>query len=213
MTRDELLRIMPQAAANVDVFLEPLNAAMAEFEIGTSARQAAFLAQVAHESKQLSALEENLNYRPQAILATFNTPKRIRFTPAQAEQYGRTADHPADQPTIANIAYANRGGNGDATSGDGWKYRGAGLIQLTFKNNQEACADHFGVPRDQIGTWLRTPEGACRSAARFWRQNGLNELADAGEFERITIKINGALNGQPDRVALWDTARDALGVA
>ena len=213
MTRDELLQIMPLAAANVDTFADPLNAAMAEFEIDTPARQAAFLAQVAHESRQLSALEENLNYRPQAILATFNTPTHTRFTPAQAGQYGRTADHAADQQMIANIAYANRGGNGDAHSGDGWKYRGAGLIQLTFRSNQEACADHFGVPRDQIGAWLRTPEGACRSAARFWRQNGLNELADAGEFERITIKINGGLIGQPDRVAFWDAARDVMGVA
>ncbi len=213
MTRDELLQIMPLAAANVDAFADPLNAAMAEFEIDTPGRQAAFLAQVAHESRQLSALEENLNYRPQAILATFNTPAHIRFTPAQAEQYGRTADHPANQQMIANIAYANRGGNGDVASADGWKYRGAGLIQLTFRNNQEACADHFGVPRERIGAWLRTPEGACRSAARFWRQNGLNELADAGDFKRITIKINGGLIGQPDRVALWDTARDALRVA
>ncbi len=213
MTRDELLAIVPLAVANVEAFIDPLNAAMAEFEINTRERQAAFLAQVAHESRQLAALEENLNYRPQAILATFNTTRQIRFTPAQAELYGRTADHPADQPMIANIAYANRIGNGDVASGDGWKYRGAGLIQLTFKHNHEACADHFGVPRGEIGAWLRTPEGACRSAARFWQQNGLNQLADAGNFASITLKINGALNGQADRVALWDTARDVLGVA
>lgn len=213
MTRDELLEIMPLAATSVDAFIDPLDAAMEEFQINTPQRQAAFLAQVAHESKQLSAVEENLNYRPQAILATFNTPTHSRFTSAQAEQFGRTADHPANQQMIANIAYADRFGNGDVASGDGWRYRGAGLIQLTFRNNQEACADHFGVPRDQIGAWLRTPEGACRSAARFWRENGLNELADAGNFESITLKINGALNGQPDRVVLWDTARDVLGVA
>jgi putative chitinase len=213
MTRDELLQIMPDAAASVEAFVDPLGAAMQEFEINTPKRQAAFLAQVAHESRQLSALEENLNYRPQAILATFNSSKQVRFTPAQAEQYGRTSEHPANQQMIANIAYADRGGNGNAASGDGWRYRGAGLIQLTFKNNQEACADHFGVPRDEIGAWLRTPQGACRSAANFWQVNGLNELADDGDFERITFKINGGLSGQADRVALWDSARDVLGVA
>ena len=213
MTRNELLQIMPRATAAADSFVVPLEAAMREFGIDTPTRQAAFLAQVAHESNQLSALEEGMNYRPQAILDTFNTPKQIRFTPEQAEQYGRTPDHPADQRTIANIAYANRGGNGDAASGDGWTFRGTGLIQLTFRKNHESCADHFGVPRGQIGAWLRTPEGACRSAARYWRDNGLNELADAGDFVRITIRINGGLRGQTDRIALWGSAREVMGVA
>lgn len=213
MTRDDLLQIMPSSAANAGTYVIPLNAAMAEFAIDTPERQAAFLAQIAHESRQLSAVEENLNYRPQAILNTFNTPSKIRFTPEQAEEFGRTAEHPADQRMIASIAYANRGGNGDAASGDGWTFRGAGLIQLTFRGNQEGCADHFGIPRDQIGAWLRSPVGACRSAARYWRQNGLNELADAGDFVRITIRINGGLRGQHDRISLWDAARGVMGVA
>ncbi|WP_309662510.1 hypothetical protein [Sphingomonas sp.] len=213
MTRTELLQIMPRATANADAFLPPLEAAMAEFGIDTPARQAAFLAQVAHESEQLSALEESLNYRPQAILDTFNTSTHKRFTEEQAEMYGRTPAHPADQRMIASVAYANRGGNGDVASGDGWTFRGAGLIQLTFRSNQEACADHFGIPRAEIGAWLRTPEGACRSAARFWQIGGLNELADAGDFVRITVRINGGLNGQSNRVALWGSAREVMGVA
>ncbi len=213
MTREDLLQIMPRAAARADDFLKPLTAAMAEFAVDTPTRQAAFLAQIGHESSQLSALEENLNYRPQAILDMFNTPAHLRFMPEEAERYGRTADHPANQRMIANLAYANRGGNGDAASGDGWTYRGAGLIQLTFRKSHEACADHFRVPRAQIGTWLRTPEGACRSAARYWKDNGLNELADAGDFVRITIRINGGLRGQTDRIALWGSAREVMGAA
>jgi len=213
MTRDELLHIMPRAAAQADSFVLPLAAAMAEFGISTPQRQAAFLAQVAHESDQLSALEENMNYRPQAILDMFNTAAHVRFTPEQAELYGRTPAHPANQQMIANIAYANRGGNGDAASGDGWTFRGAGLIQLTFRNSHEACADHFGVPRGEIGRWLRTPEGASRSAARYWQENGLNELADAGDFVRITIRINGGLRGQTERIALWGSARAVMGAA
>ncbi len=213
MTREDLLRILPTAASRAEVFLAPLNAAMDEFDIDTPARQAAFLAQIGHESRQLAALEESFNYRPQALLDTFNTHTLVRFTPEQAELYGRTADHPANQRMIANIAYANRGGNGDAQSGDGWAFRGAGLIQLTFRDNQVACADHFGILREQIGVWLRTPEGASRSAARYWRVNGLNELADAGDFVRITIRINGGLRGQTDRISLWEAARGVMGVA
>jgi len=213
MTREELLRIMPRAGAHADVFSAPLAAAMAEFGIATPQRQAAFLAQVAHESDQLSALEESMNYRPQAILDMFNSSTHVRFTPEQAELYGRTPAHPANQEMIANIAYANRGGNGDASSGDGWRYRGAGLIQLTFRANHEGCADHFGVPRAQVGAWLRTPEGASRSAARFWQVAGLNELADAGDFVRITVRINGGLRGQSQRLALWDSAREVMGAA
>lgn len=213
MTAEELLQIMPNAGANAEIYAAPLTAAMAEFNINTPTRQAAFLAQIAHESSQLAHAQENLNYRPQAILSTFNTVKRTRFTAEQAEQYGRTANHPANQVMIANIAYANRNGNGDVASGDGWTYRGAGLIQLTFRSNHEACADFFDVPHKAIGAWLRAPEGACRSAGRFWQKNGLNELADAGEFESITLKINGGLRGQDDRVALWDSARETLGLA
>ena len=213
MTRDELLQILPGAGARVDVFLGPLDAAMAEFGIDTPARQAAFLAQIGHESRQLQALEESLNYRPEAILSTFNSRTRQRFTPAQAQQFGRTAAHPADQEMIANIAYAGRGGNGDVASGDGWRYRGAGLIQLTLRETHEACARHFGLPPDQVGAWLRTPEGACRSAGWFWRENDLSDLADAGSFEAITRKINAALDGESDRVALWNVARNVLGVA
>ncbi len=213
MTREDLLRILPAAADKADLFVAPLKCAMQEFSIDTPSRQAAFLAQIGHESRQLTALEENLNYRPQALLDTFNTSTQVRFTPEQAQQYGRTPEHPADQRMIANLAYANRGGNRDAASGDGWTFRGAGLIQLTFRNNHEACADHFGIARDAIGAWLRTPEGASRSAARYWSLNGLNELADAGDFVRITIRINGGLRGQTDRISLWAAARDVMGAA
>jgi putative chitinase len=214
MIPEEALRAaMPGANAQATLFAAPLNAAMKEFAIDTWQRQAAFLAQIAHESNELHALEENLNYRPEAILATFNSKTTKRFTPEQAQQYGRTPAHPANQQMIANIAYAGRYGNGNVASGDGWLFRGVGLIQLTFRANHEACADYFGLPRSTIGQWLRTPEGACRSAARYWQQHGCNELADKDDalnFDRITVAINPARKGAAERVACWAIARDAL---
>lgn len=213
MNAQDLLRIFPYAGINASVFAAPLTDAMARFRIDTPARQAAFLAQLGHESSQLNTVEENFNYKPQAILNTFNAHGVTRFTPAQAQQYGRTIDHPANQQMIANIAYANRHGNGDVDSGDGWTFRGAGLIQLTFRANHEACADFFGVPRANIGAWLRRTDGAALSAARFWREHGLNDLADAGDFDGITLRINGGLNGRDERLALWGAAKHALGLA
>lgn len=91
---------------------------------------------------------------------------------------------------IANKVYANRMGNGDEASGDGWTYRGAGLIQLTGKANQLACASHFGIAPEKIGVWLRTPEGASRSAAWFWDQHHLSTFALRGDFDGVCDIVN-----------------------
>lgn len=200
VTREQILDIMPKAANVVDKYLEPLNAAMYEFNINTEKRIECFLAQIAHESTQLQCVEENLNYSATGLLSTFHK----YFTPDQAAVYAR---HPE---RIANRVYANRNGNGDEASGDGWKHRGAGLIQLTFANNQFACADYFGVPREAIGDWLRTPEGACRSAAWFWYTHGCNALADADKFDAETRRINGGNNGADARMAFWKEAKEAI---
>ena len=101
-------------------------------------------------------------------------------------------------------------GNGGESSGDGWRYRGAGLIQLTGKLNQTAAAKHFDIPLEQIGEWLRTPEGACRSAAWFWQDAGCNELADAGNFLGITRRVNGGTIGLPDRQAYLLRAQQVI---
>lgn len=210
MNAADLHKIMPLAGPLCEVFAQHLNAACMEFNISTRMRQASFLPQIAHESGQLRNLVENLNYKPDALLTTFNTSKIIRFTRALAEQYGRTAARPANQEMIANIAYANRMGNGSIESGDGWRFRGAGLIQLTGKENQADCAKYFRIDLDTIGSWLRTPEGASRSAAWFWRTHGCNELADKGMTELITKTINGGDNGLAERIALYQTALQVL---
>lgn len=205
---DQLKEIMPGAKA-APLFVAPLDAAMAEFGIVSESRIECFLAQIAHESGQLMAMQENLNYRAEGLMKTW--PRRFP-TLAIANQY-------AHQPEkIANKVYANRGGNGDEASGDGWRYRGAGLIGLTFHDNQEKCADHFGIDVRDVGDWLRTPEGACRSAAWFWSEHGCNELADARDFDGISDAINighkteqeGDAIGYSDRLAFLQIAKEVI---
>jgi putative chitinase len=201
MTEDELRQIIPNAGQQAGVFAGPLTAAAEEFEINTPLRTAAWIAQIAHESASLQAVSENLNYSAEALTRVF--PRY--FTLSQAAVYARNPER------IACRVYANRMGNGPEESGDGWTFRGAGLIQLTGKQNQREVAEHFGIPITEIGTWLRTPEGAARSAGWFWSKNGLNELADRDDFRSITRKVNGGFNGWEDRLAFYDRAKQVLG--
>lgn len=200
MTPEELSAILPNAGPKAGVFAGPLTAAMDEFEINTPLRQAPFIANVGHESAHLTRLVENLNYSAQGLLRIF--PKY--FTGVEAAVYARKPEK------IANRVYANRMGNGDEASGDGWRHRGMGLIQTTGADNQRAVADHFEIPFEEIGLWLQTPEGAARSAAFFWSQNGLNEISDRGDIKLITRRINGGLHGLAERVELYERAQQVL---
>lgn len=183
------------------IWAQPLADAMGLNEIDTPEREAMFIAQVAHESGGFRALVENLNYSPQGLLATF--PRY--FTPAEAVAYAH------DGPRIANRVYANRMGNGDEASGDGWRYRGRGLIGTTGANNYRRCGAALGVDLIAGSDLLQEPIYAALSAGWFWRSNGLNELSDAGAFGAITRRIVGGapydaagkpINGQADR-ELW----------
>lgn len=174
--------------------------AIQRFEINSPARIAAFVAQCAHESGRLALTEENLNYSAKGLLAVF--PKY--FTPITAAQYERKPER------IASRVYANRMGNGDEAGGDGWRYRGRGLIQLTGKNNYQACSSAMGVDMVVNPHLLATMNYAALSAAWFWKKNGLNELADKGDFVAITKRINGGTHGLDDRLALWKGAKVAM---
>jgi putative chitinase len=161
---------------------------------------AAFIAQVGHESAQLTAVAENLNYSAQALMKTWPS----RFS-------AETAAACARQPEkIANIAYASRMGNGAPGSGDGWKYRGRGLIQVTGKANYQKCGAALGVDLITNPELLEQPANAAMSAGWFWSANGLNALADSGDLEGITRKINGGLNGYADRSAIYARALKVL---
>lgn len=217
LTIERLVKVAPGAARNGAAIVAALNPAMDRFGITTKLRACHFIAQLAVESGEFTRKRENLNYQPHAILSTFNTAKVQRFTPAQAEMYGRTKDHPANQEMIANIAYANRMGNGDIKSGDGWRNRGAGWLQLTGADNLNACADYFDIPRDTVHAWLCTPTGAAMGAAWFWHVNGINRFADVDDVDgtsdcvnigRKTIKVGDA-HGYSERRILTDIARGA----
>lgn len=174
-----------------DTWLEPLVAAMKMFEINTASRMKMFLAQVAHESDGFTQLSENLNYSAAGLMATF--PRK--FTTETASDYARSPER------IANHVYANMNGNGDEDSGDGWRYRGRGLIQLTALGNYQRCGRALGVNLVVAPEMLEVPEFAAKSAAWFWFANGCSELADKGDFEGTTRRINGGTNGQGDRLS------------
>lgn len=207
ITRDQLNDLIPDALAAI--YVAELNAAMERFAITTEARIERFLAQLVHESNHFKAVSECLNYGAEGLMKTWPT----RF-PTLAS----TAGYAGNPIAIANRVYANRGGNGDEASGDGYRFRGAGLIQLTFRANHAKAAEYFDIPIDKIGDWLRTPLGACQSAAWFWQTQGCNELADRGDFDGISDVINlghktariGDAIGYDDRLAQLRAAQAAM---
>ncbi|HHG5650489.1 TPA: glycoside hydrolase family 19 protein, partial [Pseudomonas aeruginosa] len=149
---------------------------------------------------------ENLNYSAQGLAATW--PSRYRSADGKPNALAlNLARHPQ---AIANNTYALRNGNGDEASGDGWRYRGRGLLQITGRSNYRAAGAGLGQPLEAEPELLEQPEWAALSAAWWWSTRGLNELADQGEFATITRRINGGLNGQAERLALWERAKAVL---
>lgn len=185
-------------------------AAMHKYDISTPLRQAHFLAQVGHESSGFVHVEESLNYRYGALLAMFGN----RISQADAFKYGRVDSgqnaHPADQKMIGSIIYANRNGNGDRNSGDGYRYRGRGLIQVTGKANYAALVKQLGVDIVKSPELLTQPQYAAESAAAWWSNHGLNAIADSDDVSRITRIINGGTNGLEDRKARLTKAKGVL---
>ena len=170
MTLDQLIKIMPNARAKAGIFLPALNAAMLEFGITTPARQASFLAQLAHESGQLLYVRE----------------------------------------LASGAAYEGRKDLGNVQPGDGMRFRGRGLIQVTGRSNYAACGKALGLDLLAQPALLEQTVNACRSAGWFWQSRGLNALADAGDQVAVTRKINGGTNGLAERLAYFKTAQRVL---
>jgi len=209
MTPQQIATATGATLATATAWVDSINAACQQFQINTPARQAAFLAQIGVESAGLTELVENLNYSEAALLALWPD----HFTAADAAAYGRTPAHPADQVMIANIAYANRMGNGDVSSGDGWRFRGRGLMQLTGRWNYRQAGAALKMPFEANPDLVAQPQGASLTAAWYWAQHGCNAMADAGHFIAITQAINGGTNGLPERQALYAQALSSLNVA
>ncbi len=173
-------------------WLEPLQAAFDRYDMHTPKRQAAFVGQCAHESNNFTTLEENLNYSAAGLHATW--PKRFP-TLESAQPYHRQSE------MIANKVYSNRMGNGDEDSGEGWLYRGRGLIQLTGKTNYTLAGDALRENFIYSPDLILAPKYAALTAGWFWAKNDMNRLADTESWEAITRKINGGILGLEDRIA------------
>ena len=200
LTLEQLKQIIPKNA-NVEQWHQALAQLLPEYNINTPERIAAFIAQCAHESAEFTAIRENLNYRAESLQKVFSK----YFTTAElAEQYAKQPEK------IANRVYANRMGNGPESSGDGWRYCGRGLIQLTGKNNYQAFADSLGSTLEEVVEYLATFEGAVQSACWFWESNNLNELADSGDIKAMTKRINGGYIGLEDRQHHYECAKEIL---
>lgn len=207
MNLDQLIKILPTSRARAPAFVDPLNAAMLKFGIATTEARAAFVAQVIHESGGMQVFSENLNYSAERLPQVFGT---ARFPPAVAARLGRTAAHPADQEGIANIAYASRMGNGPVASGDGWRFRGRGPIQLTGRDNYTRCGAAIGP--DLVGNpdLLLIPHWGCMSAGWFWAAGNRTGRPLTGDIDAISRIINGGDNGLAERRALYAQALQVL---
>jgi putative chitinase len=205
-TQDQLQAIIPQNT-HVEHWYEALCQILPDYEIDTPERVAAFLAQCAHESGGFNAIQENLNYRAATLRKVF--PKYFP-TDDIANQY---ASLPNKQEAIANRVYANRMGNGPEESGDGYRYCGRGLIQLTGKQNYTRFAESIDTPVEEITDFLQTFEGCVQSACWFWEANNLNQYADNGDILTMTKRINGGTIGLEDRTKHYHHALQVFGVA
>lgn len=203
VTLQQLRQLIP-ANPYVEQWHNALEQLLPDYDINTPRRIAAFIAQCAHESGGFTTLTENLNYKPATLRKVF--PK---YFPDDAIAASYCAK-PNKQDAIASRVYANRMGNGDEASGDGARYKGRGLIQLTGKQNYQAFADSLEMKVEDVPAYLQTFEGAAQSACWFWESNNLNKWADAGDIKELTRRINGGYIGIDDRIKHYEHALHVL---
>jgi len=201
LSRAQLAQLLP-GNPYLDHWYHALEQALPDYDINTPQRVAAFMAQCAHESGGFRALKENLNYKAASLRRVF--PKYFPTDELAAAYAGK-------QEMIANRVYGGRMGNGDEHSGDGYKYCGRGLIQLTGKNNYQNFADSIETPVEDLPEYLATFEGAVQSACWFWESNNLNQFADNGDILTMTKRINGGTIGLEDRKKHYEHALHVLG--
>lgn len=204
LTKEQLAQLIP-GNPYLNYWHDALSKLLPDYSIDTTKRIAAFVAQCAHESGNFRTIRENLNYRPQTLRKLFS-----KYFPNDeiANEY---SSRPNKQEAIANRIYANRMGNGPEESGDGFRYRGRGLIQLTGKENYSWFAASLQIPVEEAAEYLETFEGAAQSACWFWEMNNLNRWADEGDILTLTKRINGGTIGLDDRIKHYKHALHVLG--
>jgi len=204
LTLSQLKQLLPKNPY-VEHWHHALEQLFPDYDINTPKRMAAFIAQCSHESGGFMVLKENLNYKPASLRKLFS---KYFPTDELAQQY---CAKPNKQAAIANRIYGNRMGNGDESSGDGYRFCGRGLIQLTGRSNYQSFADSLEMKIEDVPEYLATFEGAAQSACWFWETNKLNQWADAGDILTLTKRINGGTIGLEDRKKHYEHALHVLG--
>ena len=201
ITADQLSKIIPANKAPGPL-AEALNKAFAKYDINTVNRAAGFIAQCGHESAGFTILKENLNYKAESLLKVF--PKYFK-TLSEAQGFEKNPEK------IANRIYGGRMGNGVEATGEGYKFRGRGAIQLTGKENYTKFATSIGKSVDEAIAYVETLDGAIESACWFWKTNGLNAICDSNDIVTMTKRINGGTIGLEDRKHHYEIAQAVLG--
>lgn len=203
ITSTQFKKLFPDCA-EPDLWVTAMNEVFPKYDINTNNRIASFVAQCGHESGGWKVFSENLFYSAEGLVKIFGK----YFGPTSGNN---PADFAKKPEKIANVVYANRMGNGPATSGDGYKYRGRGPIQLTGKSNYVAFSKDMGVDAVSNPDLVSTDKKvALMSAIWFWNKNSLNKLADAGDIKGMTKKINGGFIGLEDRIKHYNDVLKAL---
>ena len=200
LSRAQLAQLIP-GNPYIDHWYDALSQALPDYDINTPPRVAAFIAQCAHESGGFKFLQENLNYKAESLCKVW--PRYFNA--------GNAANYAHKPELIANRAYGGRMGNGPEETGDGWKFCGRGLIQLTGRSNYQAFADSIETDIEDVPHYLATFEGAVQSACWFWENNNLNQWADKGDILTLTKRINGGTLGLEDRKKHYEHALHVLG--
>jgi putative chitinase len=205
LTEAQLAAMIP-TNKDIKAWCEELNKALPKYDITTDQRIAGFISQCAHESMDFNALSENLNYREDTLNKVF--PRYFGPGKRNAAEYAKNPEK------IANYVYMDEFRTsklGNVQPGDGWRFRGRGLKQLTGRDNYSRFAKDYNMTAEQAAEWLETKEGALASALWFWNTNKLNTIADTGNVAALTKKINGGDIGLADRQARYAKAMAALG--
>ena len=199
----EMVKTLLHGNADWEAWYEAMCVVLPGWEINTVERVAGFIAQCAHESNNFKVLSENLNYSADALNKIF--PKYFKNAGRDAQAYHRQPEK------IANLIYANRMSNGDTASGDGWRFRGGGILQLTGRYNYTQFAKALGMSAEKAVDYVRTKKGALESACWFWKTNNLNKYCDQQDIVAMTKRINGGTIGLEDRKKHYTEAMAVLG--